>query len=53
MVYLAGVIGFGPDGKLVDGTIQDRTTAALNTAASRLALAGLDLSDGKLPYVLR
>lgn len=45
-VYLAGVIGIDFEGKFVEGTIKDRTTAALKLAEARLALVGLDLSDG-------
>jgi hypothetical protein len=40
------VIGIDFEGKFVEGTIKDRTTAALKLAEARLALVGLDLSDG-------
>lgn len=46
-VYLAGVIGNNDQGEMIPGTIKDRTTQALRNAESRLALIGLDLSDGK------
>lgn len=46
MVYLAGCIGNDDQGKLVEGTIQDRTRRALFNAERRLQSVGLDLSDG-------
>ena len=45
-VYLAGVIGVDSEGKFVEGTIKDRTNAALQLAKNRLSLVGLDLGDG-------
>jgi 2-iminobutanoate/2-iminopropanoate deaminase len=51
MVYLAGCIGNDDQGKLVDGTIQDRTKRALFNAERRLQSAGLDLSDGTSPLI--
>jgi 2-iminobutanoate/2-iminopropanoate deaminase len=50
MVYLAGCIGNDDQGKLVDGTIQDRTKRALFNAERRLQSVGLDLSDGMSPF---
>lgn len=35
-------------GEWVEGSIKDRTTAALKTVSTRLAHIGLDLSDGAL-----
>jgi enamine deaminase RidA (YjgF/YER057c/UK114 family) len=46
MVYLAGCIGNDDQGKIVEGTIQDRTRRALFNAERRLRSVGLDLSDG-------
>lgn len=46
-MYLAGVIGIDLEGKFVEGTVKDRTTAALKLAEARLRLVGLDLSDGR------
>ncbi|KAK1924101.1 Endoribonuclease L-PSP/chorismate mutase-like protein [Papiliotrema laurentii] len=44
-VYLSGVVGVDANGQFVEGTIQDRTRAALGVAKRRLALLGLDLGD--------
>ena len=46
-VYLSGVIGSDKDGKIVEGSIKDRTQAALDRTSDRLATLGLDLSDGE------
>jgi enamine deaminase RidA (YjgF/YER057c/UK114 family) len=45
-VYLAGCIGTDAQGKLIPGTIQDRTRQALDNARKRLEFINLDLTDG-------
>ncbi|GAA6022739.1 hypothetical protein JCM10207_008085 [Rhodosporidiobolus poonsookiae] len=44
-VYIAGAIGDHQDGKLVAGTVQDRTKRAFANVADRLSLLGLGLED--------
>lgn len=47
-VYLSGVVGVDEEGKFVEGSIGDRTRAALGVARRRLANINLDLGDGWL-----
>ncbi|BGP36171.1 hypothetical protein JCM10450v2_000069 [Rhodotorula kratochvilovae] len=44
LVFLAGAIG-DKQGKLVEGTIQDRTRQAFQNVADRLSVIGLGLED--------
>lgn len=45
---MSGVVGLDEKGDWVEGTIKDRTTAALKIVSTRLSHIGLDLSDGKI-----
>ena len=51
LVFLAGAIG-DKQGKLVEGTIQDRTRQAFQNVADRLSVIGLGLEDGAPPSAL-
>ena len=45
LVYLSGKIEMGSGGKLVEGTITDKTAQAMNNVLAELKNAGLDASN--------
>lgn len=44
-IHVSGMIGFGPDGKLVEGGIAAQTAATFDTIEGILGRAGAELSD--------
>ncbi|RSH87131.1 hypothetical protein EHS25_003622 [Saitozyma podzolica] len=45
LVFSAGAVGEDEQGKLVEGTVRDRTKAAMQVVERRLATVGLDWTD--------
>jgi hypothetical protein len=47
LVFSAGAVGEDEMGKLVEGTVRDRTRAAMQVVKRRLGTVGLDWTDGE------
>jgi hypothetical protein len=52
-VFSAGAVGEDEQGKLVEGTVRDRTKSAMQVVERRLATVGLDWTDGEFQRTVR